>query len=195
MPHDSPLIALLSIGFGLAFVFGALATRLKLSPLVGYLVAGVVIGPFTPGFTADADLASEVAEIGVILLMFGVGLHFSPKDLLSVRAVAVPVALLQIVLSSALGIGLALWLGWGIETGVVLGLALSVSSTVVALRSLQERRLMQTERGKLKRDLFMKEIADMTSKIVERAKSYQSDTVPIDDLTKKVAKEINDLTA
>ncbi len=149
MPHDSPLIALLSIGFGLAFVFGALATRLKLSPLVGYLVAGVVIGPFTPGFTADADLASEVAEIGVILLMFGVGLHFSPKDLLSVRAVAVPVALLQIVLSSALGIALALWLGWGIETGVVLGLALSVSSTVVALRSLQERRLMQTERGKL----------------------------------------------
>lgn len=149
MPHDSPLIALLSIGFGLAFVFGALATRLKLSPLVGYLVAGVVIGPFTPGFTADADLASEVAEIGVILLMFGVGLHFSPKDLLSVRAVAVPVAMLQIVLSSALGIGLALWLGWGIETGVVLGLALSVSSTVVALRNLQERRLMQTERGKL----------------------------------------------
>ena len=149
MPHDSPLIALLSIGFGLAFVFGALATRLKLSPLVGYLVAGVVIGPFTPGFTADADLASEVAEIGVILLMFGVGLHFSPKDLLSVRAVAVPVALLQIVLSSALGIALALWLGWSIETGVVLGLALSVSSTVVALRSLQERRLMQTERGKL----------------------------------------------
>jgi len=149
VPHDSPLIALLSIGFGLAFVFGALATRLKLSPLVGYLVAGVVIGPFTPGFTADADLASEVAEIGVILLMFGVGLHFSPKDLLSVRAVAVPVALLQIVLSSALGIALALWLGWSIETGVVLGLALSVSSTVVALRSLQERRLMQTERGKL----------------------------------------------
>ncbi|MDP3495854.1 MAG: YbaL family putative K(+) efflux transporter [Hyphomonadaceae bacterium] len=149
MPHDSPLIALLSIGFGLAFVFGALATRLKLSPLVGYLVAGVVIGPFTPGFTADANLASEVAEIGVILLMFGVGLHFSPKDLLSVRGVAVPVALLQIVLGTALGLGLALALGWSIETGVVLGLALSVSSTVVALRSLQERRLMQTERGKL----------------------------------------------
>jgi len=149
VPHDSPLIALLSIGFGLAFVFGALATRLKLSPLVGYLVAGVVIGPFTPGFTADANLASEVAEIGVILLMFGVGLHFSPKDLLSVRGVAVPVALLEIVLGSALGVGLALALGWSIETGVVLGLALSVSSTVVALRNLQERRLMQTERGKL----------------------------------------------
>ena len=149
MPHDSPLIALLSIGFGLAFVFGAIATRLKLSPLVGYLVAGVVIGPFTPGFTADADLAAEVAEIGVILLMFGVGLHFSPKDLLSVRGVAVPVALLQILLATGLGIALAMALGWGFETGVVLGLALSVSSTVVALRSLQERRLMQTERGKL----------------------------------------------
>lgn len=149
MPHDSPLIALLSIGFGLAFVFGSLATRLKLSPLVGYLVAGVVIGPFTPGFTADANLASEVAEIGVILLMFGVGLHFSPKDLFSVRGVAVPVALLQILLGTGLGVGLALAIGWSIETGVVLGLALSVSSTVVGLRSLQERRLMQTERGKL----------------------------------------------
>jgi monovalent cation:H+ antiporter-2, CPA2 family len=149
VPHDSPLIAVLSVGFGLAFVFGAIAVRLKLSPLVGYLFAGVVIGPFTPGFTADADLASEVADVGVILLMFGVGLHFSPKDLLSVRAVAVPVALLQIVAGTAAGIGLAMALGWSIETGVVLGLALSVSSTVVALRSLQERRLMATERGKL----------------------------------------------
>lgn len=149
MTHDSPLIALLSVGFALAFVFGAIATRLKLSPLVGYLFAGVVIGPFTPGFTADASLAGEVAEIGVILLMFGVGLHFSPKDLLSVRAVAVPVTLLQIAATIAAGIGLALVLGWGIETGVVLGLALAVSSTVVALRSLQERRLMATERGKL----------------------------------------------
>lgn len=149
MPHDSPLIALLSIGFGLAFVFGAIATRLKLSPLVGYLIAGVVIGPFTPGFTADADLAGEVAEIGVILLMFGVGLHFSPRDLLSVRAVAVPVTLLQIAVTIAAGVGVALLFGWSVESGVVFGLALAVSSTVVALRALQERRLMQTERGKL----------------------------------------------
>jgi CPA2 family monovalent cation:H+ antiporter-2 len=151
VPHDSPLIALLSVGFGLAFVFGAVATRLKLSPLVGYLIAGVVIGPFTPGFTSDADLAAEVAEVGVILVMFGVGLHFSPRDLLSVRAVAVPVALLQIILGTALGVVLALVLGWSIEAGIVLGLALSVSSTVVALRSLQERRLMQTERGECAR--------------------------------------------
>ena len=149
MPHDSPLIALLSVGFGLAFVLGAIATRLSLSPLVGYLFAGVVIGPFTPGFTANAGLASEVADVGVILLMFGVGLHFSPKDLLSVRAVAVPVALLQIGASVAGGVGLALLLGWSVETGFVFGLALAVSSTVVALRSLQERRLMATERGKL----------------------------------------------
>ncbi len=149
MPHDSPLIALLSVGFGLAFVFGAIAVRLKLSPLVGYLFAGVLIGPFTPGFTANASLSSEVAEVGVILLMFGVGLHFSPKDLLSVRAVAVPVTVLQIALTTAAGIAASMALGWGIETGVVFGLALSVASTVVALRSLQERRLMQTERGKL----------------------------------------------
>ncbi len=126
MPHDSPLIALLSIGFGLAFVFGAVATRLKLSPLAGYLVAGVVIGPFTPGFTADAGLAAEVAEVGVILLMFGVGLHFSPSDLLSVRAVAVPVALLQIMFATAAGVGFALALGWSIDAGILLGLALSV---------------------------------------------------------------------
>jgi CPA2 family monovalent cation:H+ antiporter-2 len=147
--HDAPLIALLSVGLGLAFVFGAIAARLKLSPLVGYLVAGVVVGPFTPGFVADAKLVGELAELGVILLMFGVGLHFSPKDLLSVRAVAVPVTLIQIAVTTAAGVGLALLLGWSVEAGVVFGLALSVASTVVALRSLQERRLVQTERGKL----------------------------------------------
>ncbi|HVY88260.1 MAG TPA: YbaL family putative K(+) efflux transporter [Hyphomonadaceae bacterium] len=149
MPHDAPLIALLSVGLGLAFLLGAAAVRLRLSPLVGYLIAGVVVGPFTPGFVADSQLASELAEIGVILLMFGVGLHFSPRDILSVRAVAVPVTLLQIVLTTAVGVGAALMFGWNIETGVIFGLALSVASTVVALRSLQERRLMQTERGKL----------------------------------------------
>jgi len=147
--HDAPLIALLSVGLGLAFVFGAIAVRLRLSPLVGYLIAGVVVGPFTPGFVADAGLAGELAELGVILLMFGVGLHFSPKDLLSVRAVAVPVTLIQIAVTTAAGVGLAMLLGWSIEAGVVFGLALSVASTVVALRSLQERRLVQTERGKL----------------------------------------------
>lgn len=149
MPHDAPLITLLAVGLGLAFVFGAVATRLKLSPLVGYLVAGVVLGPFTPGFVANVGLAQELAELGVILLMFGVGLHFSPKDLLSVRAVAVPATLLQIVIMIAAGVAAAILFGWSIEAGVIFGLALSVASTVVALRSLQERRQMQSERGKL----------------------------------------------
>ncbi len=149
MPHQSPLIALLAIGFGMAFVFGAIANRLKLSPLLGYLFAGVLIGPSTPGFVADEGLAQEVADVGVILLMFGVGLHFSPRDLLSVRAVAVPMTLLTISLMIAMGMVLALILGWGMEAGVVFGLALSVASTVVSLRNLQDRRLIQTERGKL----------------------------------------------
>lgn len=149
MSHDSPLIALLAIGFGLAFVFGAIASRLKLSPLLGYLVAGVLIGPFTPGFTADEALAQEVADVGVILLMFGVGLHFSPRDLLSVRAVAVPMTLLTITGTVAAGVGVALLFGWGIEAGVVFGLSLSVASTVVSLRNLQDRRVIQSERGKL----------------------------------------------
>ncbi len=149
MPHDTPLISILAVGLGLAFVFGTGAARLKLSPLVGYLVAGVVVGPFTPGFVADQDLAAELAEIGVILLMFGVGLHFSLKDLLSVRAIAIPGALAQIGLATGLGLGLALLLGWGVEAGIVFGLALSVASTVVLLRALQERRIIQTERGKI----------------------------------------------
>lgn len=149
MSHESPLIALLAIGFGLAFVFGAIAARLKLSPLVGYLVAGVVIGPFTPGFTADEQLAQDVADVGVILLMFGVGLHFSPRDLMSVRAVAVPITLLTIAGTVLAGVGVAMLFGWGYEAGIVFGLSLSVASTVVSLRNLQDRRVIQSERGKL----------------------------------------------
>ncbi len=149
MTHESPLIALLAVGFGLAFVFGAVAARLKLSPLLGYLFAGVLIGPFTPGFIADEGLAQEVADVGVILLMFGVGLHFSPRDLLAVRAVAVPITLLTIAGTIGLGVGAALMLGWGVEAGIVFGLSLSVASTVVSLRNLQDRKVIQTERGKL----------------------------------------------
>lgn len=149
MSHDSPLIALLAVGFGLAFVFGAIASRLRLSTLVGYLIAGVLIGPFTPGFTADERLAQEVADVGVILLMFGVGLHFSPRDLLSVRAVAVPITLLTIAGTVLAGVGVAWVFGWGIEAGIVFGLSLSVASTVVSLRNLQDRRIIQSERGKL----------------------------------------------
>ena len=149
MTHDSPLIALLAVGFGLAFAFGAIASRLKLSPLLGYLLAGVLIGPATPGFVADEGLAQEVADVGVILLMFGVGLHFSPRDLVAVRGVAVPMTLLTIALTVAAGVGASMMLGWGFEAGVVFGLSLSVASTVVSLRNLQDKRVMQTERGKL----------------------------------------------
>lgn len=147
--HHGPLIAILVMGLGLAFVFGALAQKFRVSPLVGYLLAGVAVGPFTPGFVADQGLANDLAEIGVILLMFGVGLHFSLKDLLSVKAIAVPGALVQITAATLLGLGLALLLGWTVIAGLVFGLALSVASTVVLLRALQERRIVQTEKGKI----------------------------------------------
>jgi len=147
--HHGPLIAIVVAGLGLAFVFGALAQRLKISPLVGYLLAGVAVGPFTPGFVADQNLANELAEIGVILLMFGVGLHFSLKDLLSVKAIAVPGAIVQIGIATLFGLGLGTLLGWNLISGAVFGLALSTASTVVLLRALQERRLVQTERGRI----------------------------------------------
>jgi CPA2 family monovalent cation:H+ antiporter-2 len=147
--HHGPLIAIIVVGLGLAFVFGALAQKLRISPLVGYLLAGVAAGPFTPGFVGDQNLANELAEIGVILLMFGVGLHFSLKDLLSVKAIAVPGAIVQIGIATLLGLGLGTWLGWNWFSGAVFGLALSTASTVVLLRSLQERRLVQTERGRI----------------------------------------------
>jgi CPA2 family monovalent cation:H+ antiporter-2 len=147
MPQHSPLVSTIVVGLVLAFAFGALAHRFKLSPLVGYLLAGVVIGPFTPGFIADQSIANELAEIGVILLMFGVGLQFSLQELLSVRAIAVPGAIAQIVVATALGMGLAWLLGWNMGAGLVFGVALSVASTVVVLRTLQERRLLDTERG------------------------------------------------
>src|SRR5690349_15234538 len=147
MPHHTPLVSTIVVGLVLAFAFGAIAHRLKASPLVGYLLAGVIIGPFTPGFVADPKIANELSEIGIILLMFGVGLQFSLEELLSVRAIAIPGAIAQIVIASALGIGLARLLGWPFDAGIVFGLALSVASTVVVLRTLQERRLLDTERG------------------------------------------------
>src|SRR5262245_60704017 len=143
------LISTIVVGLVLAFVFGALAHRIKVSPLAGYLLAGVVIGPFTPGIVADQTLAAELAEIGVILLMFGVGLHFSLPHLMSVRAIALPGAIIQIVLITLVGMGLASLAGWNMGAGLVFGLALSVASTVVVLRALQERRLLGTERGRI----------------------------------------------
>src|SRR6478735_4894346 len=149
VPHHTSLIATLVAGLGLAFICGVLANRLRLSPLVGYILAGVLVGPSTPGFVADQTLAPQLAEIGVILLMFGVGLHFSLKDLLAVRTIAVPGAIGQIALVTLLGFGLARLLGWSGGAGVIFGLALSVASTVVVLRSLQERRVIDTERGRI----------------------------------------------
>ncbi len=137
MPHDTPLIATIVAGLSLAFVFGAIAHKLRMPPLVGYLLAGVAVGPFTPGFVADQGLASELAEIGVILLMFGVGLHFSLKDLLSVRAIALPGAIAQIAVATIFGTLLAAAMGWSLGAGLVFGLALSVASTVVLLRAMQ----------------------------------------------------------
>ena len=147
--HATPLIATIVAGLSIAFIFGTIAHRFKLPPLAGYLLAGVLIGPFTPGYVADQELALELAEIGVILLMFGVGLHFSLKDLLSVRAIAIPGAVGQIAIATLMGMGLALALGWGLGAGLVFGLALSVASTVVLLKALQDRRLVETERGRI----------------------------------------------
>ncbi|WP_375459344.1 YbaL family putative K(+) efflux transporter [uncultured Enterovirga sp.] len=147
--HHTSLIATIVAGLGLAFIFGTLAQRVRLSPLVGYLVAGILIGPFTPGYVADQELAPQLAEIGVILLMFGVGLHFSLADLLAVRAIAIPGAVGQMVIATGLGMGLAWLLGWPMGGGLVFGLALSVASTVVLLRALQERRLVETEKGRI----------------------------------------------
>ncbi|WP_240126821.1 YbaL family putative K(+) efflux transporter [Thermomonas alba] len=149
MPHTTSLLTLLCSGFVLALALGLLARRLRLSPLVGYLLAGVLVGPFTPGFVADQTLAPQLAEIGVILLMFGVGLHFSPRDLLSVRGVAIPGALVQICVAGLLGTLLGYAIGWPLPGAVVFGLALAVSSTVVVLRSLEERRLLDTPRGQI----------------------------------------------
>ncbi|WP_439616773.1 YbaL family putative K(+) efflux transporter [Shinella sp.] len=149
MPHATPLIATLVAGICLAFLAGLVAHRFRLPPIAGYLLAGVVIGPFTPGFVADQKLANELAEIGVILLMFGVGLHFSLKDLLSVRAIAIPGALGQIVVATFFGLLLALAMGWSAGSGFVFGLSLSVASTVVLLRALQERRMVETEKGRI----------------------------------------------
>src|ERR1051325_5808910 len=129
MPHDTPLISTIVGGLVLAFILGALANRLRLPPLVGYLIAGVLVGPHTPGYVADQSLAPELAEIGVILLMFGVGLHFSVKDLWSVRTVALPGAIVQMAVATVLGWGLAATLGWSLGGGIVFGLALSVAST------------------------------------------------------------------
>ncbi len=141
MPHDVSLISTVAVGLALAFVGGFAAVRLGLPPIVGYLLAGVAVGPFTPGFVADTHLAPQLAEIGVMLLMFGVGMHFSIRDLIAVRRIALPGAVAQIAVATLLGIGAARLWGWSFGAGLVFGLALSVASTVVLLRTFEERGL------------------------------------------------------
>jgi CPA2 family monovalent cation:H+ antiporter-2 len=149
MPHDVTLIATFAVGFVLAFAFGYIANRFRLPPLVGYLIAGVVIGVFAPDLVANAEIAGQLAEIGVILLMFGVGLHFSVADLMAVRRVAIPGAVAQIVVATAVGAAMAMLWGWSLGAGIVLGLCLSVASTVVLLKALEERNAVQTTNGRI----------------------------------------------
>ncbi len=149
MPHATPLISTIVGGIVLAFILGAIANRLRLPPLIGYLCAGIVVGPHTPGYTADQALAPELAELGVILLMFGVGLHFSIKDLMAVKRIAIPGAIVQIGIATLLGMLVAFGLGWSWGQGLVFGLALSVASTVVLLRALQERDLLESPQGRI----------------------------------------------
>ncbi|MCA0249793.1 MAG: cation:proton antiporter [Proteobacteria bacterium] len=149
MHHEATLISTIAIGFVLAFTFGYLADRMRLPPLVGYLFAGVLMGPYTPGFVADTGLSAQLAEVGVILLMFGVGLHFSTSDLLAVKGIAIPGAIGQIVLATLLGMGMCWLWGWSLGTGLVVGLSLSVASTVVLLKALEERNLVNTPNGRV----------------------------------------------
>jgi CPA2 family monovalent cation:H+ antiporter-2 len=149
LPHDTTLIATIAVGLAFAFVAGFIAVRLRLPPLVGYLLAGIAVGPFTPGFVADPHLAPQLAEIGVILLMFGVGMHFSVHDLLAVRGIALPGALAQIVVATVLGEAAAYFWGWSLQAGLVFGLALSVASTVVLLRALEGRGQTRTPDGRI----------------------------------------------
>jgi len=147
--HDVPLIATIAVSLAFAFVGGLLAVRLRLPPLVGYLLAGIVVGPFTPGFVADAKLAPQLAEIGVILLMFGVGTHFSIRELFAVRRVALPGAFTQIIVATALGAGVATLWGWSLGAGIIFGLSLSVASTVVLLRALEDRDMIKSDDGRI----------------------------------------------
>lgn len=149
MHHDISLITTLAAGFGLALILGFIAARLKLPALVGYLLAGIAIGPATPGFVADAQIATQLAEVGVMLLMFGVGLHFSVDDLMAVRKIALPGAIVQMVVATALGAGIATLWGWNLGAALVFGISLSVASTVVLLKALESRGLVESGDGRI----------------------------------------------
>jgi monovalent cation:H+ antiporter-2, CPA2 family len=149
MPHEVGLLATITTGLGLALILGYLAARLKMPPLVGYLLAGIIIGPYTPGFVGDINLLTQLAEIGVMLLMFGIGLHFSFDDLLSVKRLAIPGAIGQIIVATTMGAMLAKYWGWDWVPALVFGLCLSVASTVVLLKALEAQGLTFTVNGKI----------------------------------------------
>jgi CPA2 family monovalent cation:H+ antiporter-2 len=149
LPHDVSLIATMAVGLGFAFIGGFVAIRLRLPPILGYLMAGIAVGPFTPGFVADRELIGQLAEIGVILMMFGVGMHFSLRDLLAVRTIAIPGAIAQIAVATMLGAAAGRLWGWGWGGAIVFGMSLSVASTVVLLRALEERRAVKSEDGRI----------------------------------------------
>ncbi len=146
---DMPIVSTVAVGFTVAFICGLIASKLRLSPIVGYLVAGILIGPYTPGFVADIKIAEQLSEIGILLLMFGVGLHFSMRDLMDVRRISLPGAIVQITVATVLGALLASYWGWSIESGMMLGLALSTASTVVLIRALEEHNLLQSNNGNI----------------------------------------------
>lgn len=149
MPHDVDLIILLAVGFGMALIFGYIAARLRLPPLIGYLVAGIIISPNTPGIVADIHLANQLAELGVMFLMFGVGMHFSLNDLLLVRRIALPGAILQIAVATLLGVAVSMFWGWSFGSALIFGLSLSCASTVVLLKALSDRGLLDSVNGKI----------------------------------------------
>lgn len=149
LPHETTLIATIAAAFSFAFALGLIASKLRLPPLVGYLLAGVMIGPFTPGYVGDLGLAMQLAEIGVILLMFGVGLHFSIPDLMAVRRIAIPGAIAQILTATLIGAAMAVFWGWSLAAGLTFGLALSVASTVVLLKALEQQRKLETPEGRI----------------------------------------------
>ena len=149
MPHDVDLIILLAVGFGMALIFGYIAASLRLPPLIGYLIAGIIISPNTPGIVGDIHLANQLAELGVMFLMFGVGMHFSLNDLLQVRRIALPGAILQIAVATLLGIGVSMYWGWSFGSALIFGLSLSCASTVVLLKALGDRGLLDSVNGKI----------------------------------------------
>lgn len=190
MPHEAPLMATLVAGLCLAFFMGLLAQRLRLPLIAGYLLAGVIIGPFTPGYVADQAIADQLAELGVVLLMFGVGLHFSVRDLMSVAKLAVPGAISQITVATALGMLIGWSLGWSIGAGLIFGLSLSVASTVVLLRALQDQALVHTDQGKVAVGwLIVEDLVMVLALVLIPALSgvLGGTTVPLEDQALEVA--------